>query len=598
MGGACDMAVETFRTDEKNASSDKRRILQRVFSYLGQYRKEIILSIILMTVCSLIVIILPRIVEHAIDVDIMNKNVFALAKTVSLGFFLCLLWWLCNTVRMRKMAKVANSIVYKIRRDAFAHLGSLSLFYFDSRPTGKILSRLINDVTGMKDMMSQLVTSILPNIIMIVGILVAMLVSNWILALSAIVVVPLFIIATYFVTIKGFSNWENYRKKQSNLNAFSHENYSGIRIIQSFNAENETEATFENIINEVEAGWNKAVRRSDLMNIVWSMANGLGLISLYFIGYFILGTGKNEIGELVAFSSYLTLFWMPIRQLAMTYNQLTNNITAAGRVFELLDTPANILESPDAKACEIKDGSVCFSSVSFAYPDEPEKLILENLSFHVPKGRTIALVGATGAGKTTVINLIARFYDPVSGAVLIDGRDIRDMRFSDLRKAVSVMTQEPFLFSGTIRENLLYGNEDVEEEKIRSACRMIGVEKFILSLPDGYESKVVSSSFSQGQRQLLALARTLISDPRILILDEATSAIDTESEILVQKGMNLIMEGRTSFVVAHRLSTIRNADEIFVIQDKTIVECGNHENLVKKEHGIYRALYEAQFSTI
>ncbi len=592
------MAVETFRTDEKNASSDKRRILQRVFSYLGQYRKEIILSIILMTVCSLIVIILPRIVEHAIDVDIMNKDVFALAKTVALGFSLCLIWWLCNTVRMRKMAKVANSIVYKIRRDAFAHLGSLSLFYFDSRPTGKILSRLINDVTGMKDMMSQLVTSILPNIIMIVGILVAMLVSNWILALSAIVVVPLFIIATYFVTIKGFSNWENYRKKQSNLNAFSHENYSGIRIIQSFNAENETEATFENIINEVEAGWNKAVRRSDLMNIVWSMANGLGLISLYFIGYFILGTGKNEIGELVAFSSYLTLFWMPIRQLAMTYNQLTNNITAAGRVFELLDTPANILESPDAKACEIKDGSVCFSSVSFAYPDEPEKLILENLSFHVPKGRTIALVGATGAGKTTVINLIARFYDPVSGAVLIDGMDIRDMRFSDLRKAVSVMTQEPFLFSGTIRENLLYGNEDVEEEKIRSACRMIGVEKFILSLPDGYESKVVSSSFSQGQRQLLALARTLISDPRILILDEATSAIDTESEILVQKGMNLIMEGRTSFVVAHRLSTIRNADEIFVIQDKTIVECGNHENLVKKEHGIYRALYEAQFSTI
>lgn len=592
------MAVETFRTDEKNASSDKRRILQRVFSYLGQYRKDIILSIILMTACSLIVIILPRIVEHAIDVDIMNKNVFALVKTVSFGFFLCLIWWLCNTVRMHKMAKVANSIVYGIRRDTFAHLGSLSLFYFDSRPTGKILSRLINDISGMKDMMSQLVTSILPNIIMIVGILIAMLISNWILALSAIIVVPLFIIATYFVTIKGFSNWENYRKKQSNLNAFSHENYSGIRIIQSFNAEKETEATFEDIINDVEKGWNKAVRRSDLMNIVWSMANGLGLIMLYFIGYFILGSGKNEIGELVAFSSYLTLFWMPIRQLAMTYNQLTNNITAAGRVFELLDTPANLLEAPDAKAYEIKDGSVCFSSVSFAYPDEPETLILEDLSFFVPKGRTIALVGATGAGKTTVINLIARFYDPVTGAVLIDGRDIRDMRFSDLRKAVSVMTQEPFLFSGTIRENLLYGNEAIEEEKMRTACQMIGVEKFILSLPDGYDSKVASASFSQGQRQLLALARTLISDPRILILDEATSAIDTESEILVQNGMKLIMKGRTSFVVAHRLSTIRNADEIFVIQDKTIAERGNHEELIKKKDGIYRALYEAQFSTI
>ena len=592
------MAVETFRTDEKNALSDKRRILHRIFSYLGQYRKEIILSIILMTACSLIVIMLPRIVEHAIDVDIMNKDVPALAKTAAFGFSLCLIWWFCNTLRMRKMAKVANSIVYGIRRDAFAHLGSLSLFYFDSRPTGKILSRLINDVTGMKDMMSQLVTSILPNIIMIVGILVAMLISNWILALSAIVVVPLFIEATYFVTIKGFSNWENYRKKQSNLNAFSHENYSGIRIIQSFNAESETEKTFESIINEVETAWNKAVRRSDLMNIVWSMANGLGLISLYFIGYFILGSGKNEIGELVAFSSYLTLFWMPIRQLAMTYNQLTNNITAAGRVFELLDTPANLLEAPDAKAYEIKDGTVCFSSVSFAYPDEPGTLILENLSFFVPKGRTIALVGATGAGKTTVINLIARFYDPVSGEILIDGRNIRNMRFSDLRKAVSVMTQEPFLFSGTIRENLLYGNEDAEEEKMRSACQMIGVEKFILSLSDGYDSKVDSTSFSQGQRQLLALARTLISDPRILILDEATSAIDTESEMLVQNGMKLIMKGRTSFVVAHRLSTIRNADEIFVIQDKTIVERGNHEKLIRKNDGIYRALYEAQFTSI
>ncbi len=589
------MAVETFRTDERNATTDKKRILARVFSYLARHRRAIALSIVLMTVCSAIVIILPRLVEHAIDVDVMAKDAEGLVRTVSAGFLLCMAWWICNTVRMRIMAGVANSIVHTIRRDAFAHLGSLSLFYFDSRPTGKILSRLINDITSMKDMMSQLVTSILPNLIMIAGILAAMLVSNPVLALSAVMVVPLFVASTYLVTIRGFSNWEAFRKKQSNLNAFSHENYSGIRIVQAFNAESETEKTFEEIIGDVESSWNRAVRRSDLMNVVWSVANGLGLVSLYLLGYSVLGIGRDGIGELVAFSSYLTLFWMPIRQLAMTYNQLTNNITAAGRVFELLDTPASLVEADDAVDFAIREGSVEFSSVSFAYPDEPDKLILEDLSFCVRKGRTIALVGETGAGKTTVVNLIARFYDPVSGSVMIDGMDISRIRFSNLRESIAVMTQDPFLFTGTVRENLLYGRQDVGEEEMRAACRLIGAEKFILEHPGGYDGRVTSSSFSQGQRQLLALARTLIADPRILILDEATSAIDTESEILVQKGMGLIMQGRTCFVVAHRLSTIRNADEIFVIQDRTIVERGSHDSLVGREGGIYRALYEAQF---
>lgn len=592
------MAVETFRKDEKNVATSKRKIFRRVLSYLRPYAKSISFAIFLMVISTLVIIALPLVTERAIDVDVANGDRRGLIVTVSTGIALCIILWIVVSLRMKLMSRMANRIVYDIREDCYAHLETLSLFYFDSRPTGKILSRLINDISNMKDMMSQLVTSIVPNILMIVGILAAMIASNWRLAMSAVIVVPLFVTATYFVTIKGFGNWENYRKKQSNLNAFSHENYSGMKIVEAFVAEKETEQTFEGIIADCERSWNIAVRRSDLMNIVWCLSNGIGLALLYLFAYYLAGIDGSSIGALIAFSSYIGLFWMPIRQLAMTYNQLTNNITAAGRVFELLDTESNLVESEDAEDADLPFGHVVFDHVTFAYPDEPEKVILKDLSFDIPQGRTIALVGATGAGKTTIINLVARFYDPVSGRVLIDGKDISRLTFASLRRSVAVMTQDPFIFTGTIRENLLYGNDDITEDEMRNASRLLGAEEFILAEKDGYDTRITFTSLSQGQRQLIALVRTLLKDPRILILDEATSAIDTKTEILVQKGMSYIMKGRTSFVVAHRLSTIRNADEIFVIERQGIAERGSHDELLKKKDGIYKALYEAQFEDV
>ncbi|HIV99233.1 MAG TPA: ABC transporter ATP-binding protein/permease [Candidatus Ornithospirochaeta avicola] len=592
------MSMETFRTDEKTVRLDKKSIIKRTIRYLSPFKRRIALAVSFMFIAAFIVIILPKITEYAIDVAVYNKDMRGLVIAVSSGAVLCVLWYLLTMIRAKIMAGVTNRVVYSIRKDAYCHLQTLGLFYFDSRPTGKILSRLINDISNMKDMLTQLVTNIIPNLFIILAVMLAMFISNATLALSALLVVPFFALLVYIVAIKGFVNWENYRKKQSNLNAFSHENYSGIRIIQAYAAEKEREEEFEKIINDVESSWNKAVKRADLMNVVYCISNGLGIISLYTIAFVFLGYDSSSVGELIAFTSYLILFWNPIRQLAMTYNQLTNNITAAGRVFEMMDTESTVTEAYDASEYEIKDGTVDFVNVSFAYPDEVDKIILSDVSFHIKKGERIALVGPTGAGKTTIINLVARFYDPLDGKVLIDGFDIRKMKFSSLRKSVAVMTQDPFIFKASIMENLKYGKEDATEEEVMSACHLIGADDFILKEKDGYNTLISSASLSQGQRQLIALVRTLLMNPSVIILDEATSSIDTNTEMLVQKGIDTLLKGRTSFTVAHRLSTIRNADRIFVIQDRGVAEEGTHEQLLEKENGLYRALYLAQFEEV
>lgn len=592
------MSMETFRTDEKTVRLDKKSIIKRTIGYLSPFKRRIALAVSFMFIAAVIVIILPKITEYAIDVAVYNKDMRGLVISVSSGAALCVLWYLLTMIRAKIMAGVTNRVVYSIRKDAYSHLQTLGLFYFDSRPTGKILSRLINDISNMKDMLTQLVANIIPNLFIIFAVMLAMFISNATLALSALLVVPFFAALVYIVAIKGFVNWENYRKKQSNLNAFSHENYSGIRIIQAYAAEKEREEEFEKIINDVESSWNKAVKRADLMNVVYCISNGLGIISLYTIAFVFLDYDSSSVGELIAFTSYLTLFWNPIRQLAMTYNQLTNNITAAGRVFEMMDTESTVTEADDASEYEIKDGAVDFSNVSFAYPDEVDKIILSNVSFHIKKGERIALVGPTGAGKTTIINLVARFYDPLEGKVLIDGFDIRKMKFSSLRKSVAVMTQDPFIFKASIMENLKYGKEDATDEEVMSACHLIGADDFILKEKDGYNTLISSASLSQGQRQLIALVRTLLMNPSVIILDEATSSIDTNTEMLVQKGIDTLLKGRTSFTVAHRLSTIRNADRIFVIQDRGVAEEGTHEQLLEKENGLYRALYLAQFEEV
>lgn len=591
------MAVNTYRQDEKTSDVSNFRTLVRTLGYLKKFRFKTIASIAMILVQTLIVAVLPMICEYAVDVNIANGDAAALIRTMIAGSGLVLVSWLLTLGYKRILADVTNRIVYDIRREAFDHLQTLSLFYFDSRPTGKILSRLIGDVSSLKEMFTKLITTVIPNVALVLSVLVIMVKSSPALSLSAIILLPLLILSIYFITIRGFKNWMSFRHKNSNMNAYTHEAYTGIKVIQAFGAEKETIEEADRIVKDVEKAWNKAVRRADLLNFVifWSM--GIGYFILYLFAVRWLKLGQTSVGQLIAFASYIALFWEPVKSIASALNQFTNQLTSAQRVFELLDTQSILQEVPDATQLKVTSGEVEFKNITFAYPDEPDVQIIRDLNLHVNPGEMIALVGPTGAGKTTIINLIARFYDPVEGKVLIDGQDIAKVTLTSLRSNIGVMTQDSFLFSGTVKENLLYGNPEATEDQMRLACTKLGLDDMIMSLPRGFDSHLEQDTLSQGQKQLIALARTLIADPRILLLDEATSAIDTRTEELVQKGMSILMKGRTSFIVAHRLSTIVKADRILVIQDKGIAESGTHSQLLS-ENGIYVNLYNSQFEDI
>lgn len=584
------MAFNKSSTDETRTNTSKKATIRRALSYMSQYRGKTLIVTLMMIIASCITVALPLLIENAIDVQVARGSKAGLARVVEIGIALALVWTMLSVVRVRIMTKVTNSVVLQVRTEAFAHLQTLSLHYFDTRPTGKILSRLIGDITSLKDMLRQMITNLVPNFFFLSTLVVVMFVKNPLFAGAVFAVLPLLVGGIFVIFKRAFVHWQEFRQKQANVNAFSHETVSGIRVVQSFNAQEEMNESFGKITQQVLDEWTAAVKNADFTGVIIDLSQGLG----YFLLYMLAVKTNATVGSLVAFTSFIVLFWRPIRQLANMYNQLGNQIAGAERVFEILDTESIMIETKHPVPLDKVTGKVDFENVSFAYPDEPDVPVLENISFSVNPGETIALVGPTGAGKTTIINLLARFYDPGNGRILIDSTNLKDIAIADLRRHIGVMTQDSFLFSGTIRENLLYGKLDASDEQIQSACKALGAHDFIMATEKGYDTEITDQTLSQGQRQLLSLARTLLSDPSILILDEATSAIDTYTEMLVQRGIKLLTSGRTSFVVAHRLSTIRNADRILVIDKKGIQEQGSHDELIRLG-GQYEALYRAQF---
>ena len=588
---------QNYKKDEASSKVTKGETIKRILKYCAQYRGKVVVISIIAIISAALKTVIPLFTEKAVDVDIANRDIKGLVITVYTAVACAVLWGILAVLRDSMTARISNDVVYRARTEAYSNILSLPLGFFDSRPSGRIITRIINDCDKMKEITKSLTSSLIPNFIFLIFVMGMMLYLNPFLALSSFVVIPFLVGSSYFIIIRGYSNWENFRKKESNFTAFVHEDYAGIRPVQSFGAEEETQEECDRLLEDVKKGWCKAVRRSDAFGIVVNASIALGYVFLLLCAVYWMEEGTTSVGEILAFISYIGLFWQPIRSLASIYNQIINNLSSAARVFEIMDEKSDITEDENAVDIEVKEGRVEFRNVTFSYPDDESTNIVENLSFSVKGGETVALVGPTGAGKTTIINMIARFYDSVEGDILLDGQDIKKATFSSLRKAVSVMPQDSVLFTGTIRDNLTYG-KDVDDAIIDEKIKELNLTSLIDSLPSGYDTLIKDAGLSSGQKQLIALARTMIADPKILILDEATSNVDTRTELMVQRGLKVLMKGRTSFIVAHRLSTIRNADEIFVVGNKTIMERGNHDELMKIEGGEYRSLYEAQFALI
>lgn len=589
------MAVNSYKADEKSVEKSKAQTLKRLFSYLLAYKWQIILVLLIMGYGVAVSLVNPLIMESAIDDYIAVKNLKGLYKLLIIALAINLLLVLTVKLRMYIMAKVCNQILLTIRQELYTHIQKLDFHFFDSRPTGKILSRIIGDINSLKDVLSNCVTTLIPDGLTVIAVVVIMVYKNPKLAAASLLTVPFMAGAMFFIEYKAHPRWQVFRKKSANLNAFIHEDMAGMRIIQSFHAQEETENTFDELLEEHRNSFIRAVRMSDAFGSAIDLSWGIGCILLYFTGIVILGVDQVSVGTFIAFGTYLNMFWQPINNISNFYNQLVTNIAGAERIFEILDTEPAILDEEGVSQMPPIRGEVTFEHVSFSYDDKVK--VLDDICFRIKPGETIALVGATGAGKSTIVNLISRFYDVQEGTVRIDGLDVKKASIESLRQQLGIMTQDNFLFSGTIRENIRYGKLDATEEEIIAAAKAVNAHDFIMKLEKGYDTELSErgGGLSVGQKQLLAFARTMVSDPKILILDEATSSIDTKTELLVQEGIEHMLAGRTSFVIAHRLSTIQKADRIFVIGDGKIIEEGNAAELMEKK-GVYYGLYMAQFA--
>lgn len=593
------MAVNSYREDEYMENTDKKKILRRLFSYMLEYKGILIAVLICMGITVAISLVNPLLIEEAIDHYIAQSDFKGLMKLGLFALILNIIFIVMVKIRMYVMALVSNKILMSIRNDLYEHIQTLSFSFFDSRPTGKILARIIGDVNSLKDVLVNMITTLIPEFVTVVGVVVIMMVKDYRLALASLSTIPLMIAGIWFVQTASHKRWQIFRKKGSNLNAYIHEDIAGMNVVQSFGAEEETQEIFEGLAEEHRDSFRDAVVYADLFGPVVDFCWGIGAMMLYLVGVRFLGFEQVSVGLLVAFGTYINMFWNPIMNLSNFYNNLVTNLTAAERIFDILDTTADITDANDVQELPEIKGNVEFSHVSFTYDKgtPAETKVLEDVSFQVQPGETIALVGPTGAGKTTIVNLISRFYDIESGKILIDGYDLTKVSIESLRQQMGVMTQDNFIFHGTVRDNILYGKLDATEEEMIAAAKAVNAHAFIMKMEKGYDTELKEhgAGLSIGQRQLIAFARTMVSMPKILILDEATSSIDTHTELLVQKGIEALLSGRTSFVIAHRLSTIQNADRIFVIDQGGILEQGSPAELMKKK-GAYYDLYMAQFA--
>lgn len=588
------MAINATREDEKISYHSKSYIIKRLLKYLKPFKKEVAVVITLMVFVMICSLLNPYLLKIAIDTHIKNKDINGLAIIAIILTVLNLLAMIASKKRIKDMAKITNKILINIRHELYTHIQKFSFSFFDNRPVGKILARVMGDVNALQDLFNTSVTNLVPELLSLISVTLMMFWMNYKLALWSITILPILFIALFSIEAISTKRWGKFRQKRSNLNAFTHEDFSGIKLVQSYASEEKRANTFKEMTEDMLKAFIRSVRLNDFFWPLVELSWGAGSILVYIAGIRLINSGDISIGTLISFTIYITMFWRPIMNISDFYNTLITNLAAGERIFEILDLNPLLSSEDGAPSMPKIKGNIEFKNVDFSYDKETK--VLDNLSFKVNEGESIALVGATGAGKTTIINLISRFYDVNLGEVLIDGINIKDVDLESLRSQMGIMLQDTFLFSDTIKENIKYGKLDATDEEIMNAAKAVNAHGFIQGLEKGYDTEVKErgSRLSVGQRQLISFARALLADPRILILDEATSNIDTYTEMLVQEGIKKLLKGRTSFVIAHRLSTIRDCDKIMVIEDGGIKECGTHEELIKKK-GTYYKLYMTQY---
>ena len=545
-----------------NAASYKR-----IASYLIPYKKTVLFLLGVVLLANILMIMGPYLTSIVIDQVIPSQNIPLLL--VIIGVYLIVHIVRGWTIRYRQyhIASLGQHVLYDLRADLFMHLQKLSFSFFDSQPHGKILIRVVNYINNLSNILSQGLINVISDVLSIVVTLTIMFLIDVRLTLYSLVLLPILFFLTFIIKNKQRIAYDELSKKQSDLNAYIHESIAGIKTTQSFTRERFNRDVFSEVSNRQKVAWMDAIKTQIILDPSVQIIASVTVSIVYFVG--IRGIGVDvSTGVLIAFIGYVNNFWNPIINIGNFYNSLVSGTVYLERIFEMMDIPPLITNSKDAYEMPPVKGDVVFDNVDFGYQEG--QTIFEDLSFHVTSGETIALVGPTGAGKSTITNLITRFYDIRSGAIYIDGINIQDVTIESLRDQIGVMLQDTFIFTGTIMENIRYGKLDATEEEVIEAAKIVRAHEFIKNMPRGYDTKVEErgSSLSSGQRQLISFARTLLSDPKVLILDEATSSIDTQTEILLQEGLNRLLEGRTAFIVAHRLSTIRNSNRIFFIGNR------------------------------
>lgn len=590
------MARNKYDMDEILEDSFDMKQLKRLAGYITPYKGKMLFVIVLLLSSSALTMLIPiffqRIMDYYIPAKDIGKIILMCVFTTLIALYTAITW----RYKIQTMSIIGQSIIHSIRTDIFCHLQELPFSYYDDRPHGKIQVRVVNYVNSLSDLLSNGIVNTITDLCNLIFIIIFMLICDVRLTLVCLCGLPLLALVIVFIKKKQRRAWQIQSNKQSNLNAYIAESINGIRVTQSFVREEENTDIFNNLSRGYRKAWMRAVMFNFTMGPSVDIISAITTSFVYVLGiqWILMPGSALTVGKIIAFTAYIGRFWAPINTLAGFYNSLLTAISYLERIFETIDEPVLVKDSPDAIPMPPIQGTVEFKDVCFSYEEGHQ--ILNKINFTAKEGETYAFVGPTGAGKSTIVNLISRFYNVDSGQILIDDTDISTVTIRSLREQMGVMMQDSFIFSGTIMDNIRYGNREATDEQVIAAAKTVCAHDFIQAMENGYYTEVNErgSRLSAGQRQLISFARALLADPKILILDEATSSIDTETEILLQKGLNRLLEGRTSFIIAHRLSTIKNANCIMYVDKGGILERGTHDELLAQK-GEYYNLYMSQF---